>query len=96
MKIKDRIKEFRRVPASELLPNPRNWRLHGDKQADALRSVLAEIGFADAVLARETPEGLMLCDGHLRCHVARDSMIPVLILHVTEIEADLILGSVLI
>jgi hypothetical protein len=28
MKIKDRIKDFRRVKASELKPNPKNWRKH--------------------------------------------------------------------
>lgn len=57
MRIKDRIKELRRVKASELLPCPRNWRAHPPEQADALRGVLAEIGWADAVLARETKDG---------------------------------------
>ena len=65
MKIRDRIKEFNRVPAKDLLPNPKNWRTHPDQQADALKGVLSEIGFADAVLARETEDGLMLINGHL-------------------------------
>ena len=65
MKIRDRIKELRRVPASELQPNPKNWRTHPQAQQDALRGVLAEVGYAGALLARETPEGgLMLIDGH--------------------------------
>ena len=46
MQIRDRIKELRRVPASELLPNPKNWRTHPVAQQDALRGVLAEIGRA--------------------------------------------------
>ena len=64
MSIRDRIMDLRRVKACELLPNPKNWRTHPDEQADAMRGVLAEVGWADALLARETPDGLMLIDGH--------------------------------
>ena len=91
MKIRDRIKEFRRVKASEILPNPKNWRTHPKAQKDALKGLLAEIGFAGAVLARETDQGLMLIDGHLRTETAADAEIPVLILDVDEDEADKIL-----
>ena len=92
MKIRDRIKELRRVPASELLPNPKNWRTHPKSQQDALRGVLSEVGFADAAIARELPDGtLMLIDGHLRAETAADSKVPVLVLDVTEEEADKLL-----
>ena len=93
MKIRDRIKELKRVPASDLLPNPKNWRTHPAAQADALRGVLGEVGFADAVLARETENGLMLIDGHLRAEVAPDASVPVLVLDVTQDEADKILAT---
>lgn len=93
MKIKDRIKEFRRVKASELAPNPKNWRVHPKAQKEALRGILADIGFAGAVLARETPEGLMLIDGHLRTETCPDSEIPCLILDVTEEEGNKILAT---
>jgi len=93
MKIRDRIKSLQRVKASELLPNPANWREHPESQADAMRGLLSEIGFADATLARETPDGLMLIDGHLRAEVAPDSEIPVLVLDVTADEADRILAT---
>lgn len=93
MKIKDRIKSFQRVPAKDLIPNPQNWRQHPTAQSDALRGVLAEIGWADAVIVRETPDGLQLLDGHLRTELALDEMIPVLIVDVTEEEADKILAS---
>jgi hypothetical protein len=93
MKIRDRIKELRRVPACDLIPNPRNWRTHGKAQAEALQGLLAEVGFAGAVLARETPEGLMLIDGHLRSETAGAGIIPVLVLDVTESEADKILAT---
>lgn len=91
MKIRDRIKELRRVPARELIPNPRNWRTHPAAQQDALRGVLAEIGYADALIARETPDGLVLIDGHLRAETTPDAEVPVLVLDVTAEEADKIL-----
>jgi hypothetical protein len=94
MKIKNRVKELRIVPASELLPNPKNWRTHPKAQQDALRGVLAEVGMADACLARQLPDGsLMLIDGHLRAETAADAKVPVLILDVTEAEADKILAT---
>jgi DNA modification methylase len=94
MLFKDRIKDLRRVPASDLKPNPRNWRTHPQSQQDALRGVLAEVGIADAVLARELPDGtLMLLDGHLRAETMPDSILPVLVLDVTEAEGDKILAT---
>lgn len=93
MKIKDRIKELRRVSAADLIPNPKNWRKHPKAQQDAMRGLLAQVGYADAVLARETDDGLMLIDGHLRAETTPDAKVPVLILDVTEAEADLILAT---
>ena len=93
LQFRDRIKDFRRVRAEDLIPNPRNWRIHPKSQADALRGLLAELGFADALLTRELPDGrLMLIDGHLRKeNVPPDAQVPVLVLDVTEEEADKIL-----
>lgn len=42
--IRDRVVDFRRVPASELLPNPKNWRIHHDAQRAAFRSVVVPDG----------------------------------------------------
>lgn len=94
MKLRDRIKELRRVPASEILPNPKNWRTHPKAQQDAHRGVLAEVGIADALLCRETPAGLQLIDGHLRADTAPDALWPVLVLDVDEAEADKLLATV--
>ena len=91
MQIKNRIKELRQVRASELLPNPRNWRRHPPGQADALRGALAEIGYADALIAYETPDGLMLIDGHLRAETTPDMEVPVLITDLDEGEANRLL-----
>ncbi len=93
MKIRDRIKSLRRVKASELAPSPRNWRTHSPAQADAMRGILAEVGYAGAALARETPDGLQLIDGHLRAELTPDQKIPVLVLDVTEAEANKILAT---
>jgi hypothetical protein len=92
MQIRDRIKDFRRVPASALRPNPRNWRTHPARQRDALCGILAEVGYADALLARELDDGsLELVDGHLRAETTPDAVVPVLVLDVTAAEADKIL-----
>ncbi len=92
MQIRDRIKELRRVRAADLRPNPRNWRVHPPAQQDALRGVLAEVGYADALLARELEDGtLMLIDGHLRAETTPDCVVPVLVLDVDAVEADKIL-----
>lgn len=93
MKLRDRIIELRRVRAGDLLPNPRNWRTHPKSQQDALRGVPAEVGIADALIARETPAGLMLLDGHLRAEDSPDTLWPVLVLDVNEAEADKLLAT---
>jgi hypothetical protein len=90
--IRDRIRELRRVRASELLPNPRNWRLHPASQRAALEGILVDVGFADALLVRELPDGrLELIDGHLRAETTPDQLVPVLVLDVDEHEANKIL-----
>lgn len=93
MAIADRIVELRRLKASELAPDPRNWRRHPEAQRQALRAVLDQVGFADAVLARETPEGLVLVDGHLRADLDPEGLLPVLVLDVTEQEAAALLAT---
>ncbi len=88
VQIRDRVKELRRVRAGDLAQNPKNWRAHPKAQQDALRGLLAEIGYADALLARELSDGqLMLIDGHLRAETTPDSIVPVLVLDVDEAEA---------
>lgn len=93
MNIRDRIVDLRRVPAADLVPNPKNWRTHPKRQQDALRGLLADVGIADALLARETPTGLMLIDGHLRAETLGSQPVPVLVLDVTEEEADKLLAT---
>jgi len=57
-----------------------------------LRALLNEIGYADALLVRQLPDGrLMLFDGHLRAETTPDALVPVLVLDVNEEEADKLL-----
>jgi DNA modification methylase len=92
MLIRDRIKELRRVRAKDLFANPKNWRVHPKTQAAALRGLLAEVGYADALIARELEDGrLQLIDGHLRAETTPSAMVPVLVLDVSAEEADKIL-----
>jgi len=94
MQIKDRIKELRRVRACDLIPNAKNWRVHSNQQKEALTALLTEVGFAGAEIARELPDGtLELIDGHARAEIAGDAEVPVLILDVTDEEADKILAT---
>jgi hypothetical protein len=94
-KFRDRIKELRRVSASELMSNEKNWRRHPEQQRTMLRSTLENIGIADAMIAREDKDGsLVLIDGHLRKDVVGDQEFPVLVLDVDENEADLLLASI--
>lgn len=89
--IRDRILELRRVKASDLIPNVKNWRKHPPLQQAAMRGILAEIGYADALLARETSDGIQLIDGHLRAEITPDMEVPVLIVDLDEAEADKLL-----
>ena len=92
MHIIDRVKELRRVRACDLKPNPRNWRTHPPAQQDALRGVLADVGFADAVVARELADGtLELVDGHLRAETMADALVPVLVVDLDDEQATRVL-----
>lgn len=93
VQVRDRIRELRRVRAGDLRPNKRNWRTHPPAQRAVLRGVLAEIGYADALLARELPDGrLELIDGHLRAETTPDALVPVLVVDVDASEAELLLA----
>lgn len=95
LKIRDRIRELRRVRASELKSNPLNWRTHPKAQRAAMSAVLEEIGYADALVAYEPVAGggLVLIDGHLRAETTPETEVPVLVLDVDAAEANKILAT---
>src|SRR5438093_5877819 len=91
--VRDRVVELVRVRAGDLQANPSNWRRHPDGQRSALRGLLREIGYADALLARREGDQLVLIDGHLRRSLDPEQVIPVLVLDVSEAEADTLLAT---
>lgn len=94
MNIRDRIVELRKVPANTVRPSPRNWRTHPKEQADALRGLLADVGFAGAILARQLDDGtLEAIDGHLRLETMGVEEVPVLVTDLTETEAVTVLAT---
>lgn len=94
MKIRNRIKEHRRVRAGDLIPHEQNWRNHPDVQKEALKALYAEVGFARSLLAFELPDGrLKLIDGHLRRELDPDMLVDVEILDVDDAEARKLLLS---
>jgi hypothetical protein len=95
MKVANRIIELRNVKAAELKANPLNWRTHPENQRDAVTEMFEEVGFADALIAREDEDGeLVLVDGHLRAEIADDAIVPVLVLDVSESEAQKLLLTI--
>jgi len=86
--------ELRRIRAGDLKENPRNWRRHPEHQRRALQALLTEVGFADAILARERGDGsLEIIDGHLRRSMDPELVVPVLVLDVDEAEAHKLLAT---
>src|SRR5438094_7598389 len=91
--VRDRVVELLRVRAADLAPNPANWRRHPDHQRSALRGLLRQIGYADALLARRDGDQLVLVDGHLRQSLDPEQVVPVLVLDLDQAEADLLLAT---
>jgi DNA modification methylase len=77
------------VEAESLQDNPRNWRRHPQKQMAALRDVIAEVGWAGALLYNEATGRLL--DGHLRKKLG--GIMPVLIGSWTEEQERKILAT---
>lgn len=94
MQIRDRIREFKRVSPSLIRPNARNWRVHPDKQRNALKGSLADVGIVDALLCTEQPDGsYRLVDGHLRAEEITQQDVPILVLDIDEREEAEVLAT---
>jgi hypothetical protein len=89
---RDRVVRLDRIRAGDLIQNEKNWRTHPEAQQAALKGVLSEIGWTDALIARERSDGkLELVDGHLRQSIDPEEVVPVLVVDVTEEESDKLL-----
>lgn len=89
--IRDRIVALERIRACDLVPNPKNWRTHPQQQQDAMRGILKEVGYVDALLGVRRNGGVMLVDGHLRAETTPEAEVPVLIVDLTDAEVDKVL-----
>jgi predicted AAA+ superfamily ATPase len=73
--------------------NPKNWRVHPEGQRSAVTQMLEDVGFVGALVARQKGKSLELLDGHLRADIADDSKVPVVVVDLTDDEADKILAT---
>ncbi len=90
--MRDRVKEFLRLPTNLIDPNEKNWRTHPREQVNAFKEVLDEIGFADVVIVREQEDGrYTLLDGHLRVGILPDETVPAIVVDLNDEEADILL-----
>lgn len=78
----------------QLLANPSNWRTHPGSQADALRGVLADVGWVQRVIVNQRTGYLV--DGHLRVMEALKAgapSVPVVYVDLSPEEEALILAT---
>lgn len=93
---RNRIAGLEYVDAAELVAHEKNWRRHPENQTSALRGILNEVGIADALIAYRSERNgdkLTILDGHLRRQAAPQQW-PVLVLDVTDEEADKLLATI--
>lgn len=89
--IRNRVTEMTLVRAADLLEHDGNWRVHPLYQKRALDGRLQQTGITDALKAYHSARNggrLTLIDGHLRKTAAPDTLWPVLVLDLTDEEAD--------
>jgi len=79
--------------ADQLLANPRNWRIHPKAQQDALKGVLAQIGWVQDVIVNQRTG--FVVDGHARVALAISAgeRVPVVYVDLDEQEEAAILAT---
>ena len=79
------------VPASALVRNPRNWRTHPTDQSAAVRTAISRNGFVQPLLVRAVDDHYELIDGELRANISGEDEVPVIVLDLSQQEADEVL-----
>lgn len=90
----DRVLELTRVAGRELIPHPLNWRMHPDDQLDILKRSIQRFGVATALLGYHSERNggrLTILDGHGRVEINPEQIWPVVVLDITDEEADTLL-----
>jgi hypothetical protein len=91
---RNRIVGYGEEAPEQLLANSRNYRIHPQRQQDALSAVLDEVGFVQDVIVNKTTNTVV--DGHLRVALAisrGEPSIPVKYVDLTEDEEILVLAT---
>jgi hypothetical protein len=94
IELRNRVVELRLVLGRELLDHEGNPRMHPAMQRAAARGLLTEIGIVDTLLAYHSPRAggaLVLIDGHMRKEEFPETLWPVVVLDLTDEEADTVL-----
>ena len=92
---KNRIVGHGEEDPTQLLANPRNWRIHPKAQQAALTGVLDEVGWVAEVIVNRTTGHVV--DGHLRVGIAlsrNETTIPVRYVELSEDEEALVLATI--
>ena len=79
---------------TQLLANPRNWRMHSGRQRDAIRGALGEVGWVQQIIVNTTTGHVV--DGHMRVEEAisaEATEVPVVYVELTEEEEALVLAT---
>ena len=90
---KNRIVGSGVAKASDLSPNPLNWRQHPSMQRAAMLGALVDVGWVQQVIVNRTTGNLI--DGHLRVELAKakDEEVPFVEVELTEAEERLVLAT---
>ena len=94
-KFKIQLQGTKTKPARAFKFNPLNYRLHGDAQRAALRTMLGDVGWVGAVLENKRTGNLI--DGHARIEEALrddpDRPVPYLVVDLTPAEEKAVLAT---
>jgi DNA modification methylase len=91
---RDRIAGSGHEDPTQLVANPRNWRIHPREQQEALGDILDKVGWVQQVLVNRTTGCVV--DGHLRVELAiskGEPSVPVLYIELTEDEEAVVLAA---
>lgn len=92
--IKNRIVGHGEVAPSQLMANPKNWRIHPDEQHKGMTEILERVGWVQSVIVNKRTN--LLVDGHLRVSLAvkrNEEKIPVAFVDLSDEEDALILAT---
>lgn len=90
----NRIIGHAEVPASEITAHPSNFRFHPDTQRAAVSEAISRLGWIESVIVNKTTGRLL--NGHLRVELAaaRNEVVPVSYVELTEQQEKLALASI--